>query len=527
MSLGQRIIDLATRRRINFLDEGVTLEVSALLDRGSLASGWLERQEGNAHAMVLSNSSACVSCFLGAICSGLEVISVPLPPRGGSLDWYQQFVQSICRKSGSPHLLLDAEVLALLPPLSGVLPVAYEQLLSEGAPARGDPSSFSLTQYTSGSTSKPKGVVLSGEAILANIDALLSVLDIQADDNSCSWLPLSHDMGLIGMLLSSCVALDRADRVGTLYLMRPEHFLRKPGDWLRACSEFTATITASPDFGLSLATKRTATNSLDLSRLRVCVTGGEPVSANTLRSFSQQFASVGLSPHALSPAYGLAEAALAVTMTPVHAEWRSLRVDPAALADREIAIDDSGIDIVSAGGPLPQYEVEAGQGHVSALRFRGPSTCSRYVGGHELPIDRDGWFATSDLGFAIEGHIYPVGREDDVLVIAGRNIYAIDIEAALTEVEGIRPGRVTVVEADGALTVLAEVEREFQLSDPSLAGLVRQVRIVVANRVAVSPDRVIIVERGQLPMTASGKTRRNAVVQALHSGSLPALSVSD
>jgi len=510
-----------------FLDEGTQWDLGALLEHGSVVGGWLAQREADACAMVLSNSSPSVACLFGAICAGRTVVSIPLPPRGASLDWYQDFVESVCRYAGASHLLLEGELLSAVPPLDGVHVASYEQVLSERVFSAASGSGFSLVQFTSGSTASPKGVKLSDNAIVANIDAILGVLEPRPGDNGCSWLPLSHDMGLIGMLLSSCLAATReGGRGGTLYLMRPEHFLRSPQDWLTACDRFRVTITAAPDFALSLATSRVPSTPLDLSQLRACITGGEPARATTLRSFASRFSPAGLEPQAICTAYGLAEAALAVTMDPLDSVWQSIQVDPNAIAEGELIPDDGDVEIVSAGVALPEYEVVAGCGEVSTLRFRGPSICDAYVGPHELPVDDEGWFTTNDLAFIENDHLYPVGRTDDMLVIAGRNVYAFDVEASLAGVSGIRAGRaVTLVDSQCRFVVAAELDPAFESTQASVQRLSAQVRATVVGRVGIAPDDVVFVERGQLPMTSSGKIRRRALAQALQSGELPSVIV--
>jgi acyl-CoA synthetase (AMP-forming)/AMP-acid ligase II len=522
VALADRLSDVADGASIDFLDEGNRYEIGELLNWGSAAGHWLVTHDVSACAMVLTNSAASVASFFGAILSGRQVVSIPLPPRAASVEWYKQFVERACSQANASTLLLESDLIALVPPLEGVNVASYQQALSEPSRVTAENAGFSFVQFTSGSTSNPKGVKLSDAKIVANIDAILEWLEPVRNDNSCSWLPLSHDMGLIGMLLSSCLAATPSrGRGGTLYLMTPEHFLRAPQDWLSACSQFAVTVTSAPNFGLAMAAKRGTKKDLDLSRLRACIVGGEMVNARTLRTFTETFSGSGLSPTTISPAYGLAEAALAVTVQPVDKPWQSLSVNREALADRRLELDTDGIEFVSAGHALAGYEVCTSDGSIGEVSWRGPSVCDAYIGPHELPITPDGRFVTSDLGFISNESLYVVGRADDIVVKAGRNIHAIDMEAALETVGGLRSGRIMTFGAvDDQFVVAAELDPACDHSQRSLQAIGRQIRATVVGRVGVAPDRVLILEKGKLPMTSSGKLRRNATRDALHSADL-------
>jgi acyl-CoA synthetase (AMP-forming)/AMP-acid ligase II len=567
--LADRVWDVSACGYISFLGENVTYELGDLLDEGDSFGRWLRHRESDVCSMVLSNTPASVACLMGAIVAGTTVVSIPLPPRGADFDLYRQFVENACRMAGSTDLLVDGRYLQLVPQLQGVEVSSYEQILagggrsapsstakpsspSAGASAR-DGEGFSLVQFTSGSTANPRGVIIDETAIAANVDAFHRVLQPDVGDNSLSWLPMSHDMGLIGMFFGSVLA-GRGARNGTLYLMTPEHFLRRPQDWLAACAELDVTITAAPQFGLSLAVRRPPSSMLDLSRVRACIVGAEPIRAATLRSFEEHFVPMGFSLRSFCPAYGLAEATLAVTMTPVSARWSSIHFDPGAFeggysdgknadsknADRKNAdskneggkhsdrrdSDGRGWEIVSAGAPLPGYELSVDGDRLGRLRLRGPSMCRGYLGDTASPFDQEGWLETSDLGLVEGDNLYIVGRTDDVLVVAGRNIFAIDVEESLSTFEELRAGRVVAVcDRENRFVVAAELA----LASPGVLDLKRLERTMrgsIARRVGVAPERVVFVERGALPMTASGKIRRHAVTQAVSEDSLPTVAIA-
>jgi acyl-CoA synthetase (AMP-forming)/AMP-acid ligase II len=521
-------MNAADHMRVSFITEGSCFELGALWDRGGSFTTWSMKRDVEVCAMLLSNTSACVACLFGAIAVGCRVVSIPLPPRGAPADWYQQFVEKACHYAGATNLLVDERLLELIPNLNGISVTSHQRVLAgPNVPTqiRGD---FALIQFTSGSTADPRGVLLSESAIEANIDAILDVLGPCPGDNSLSWLPLSHDMGLIGMLLSSCIAAtpSRASG-GTLYLMEPEHFLRSPESWLTACTEYSVTITAAPDFGFALATRRPP-QSLDLSRLRICITGGEPVRASTLGAFADRFRAVGFSSQAFCPSYGLAEAALAIAMTPVENDPECLRVDPLALADGVVKPSKEGFDLISGGLELSGYEVSVLDDKVTPLRFSGPSLCDDYIGPHSLPIDAEGRFITSDLAFRHDGWLYIIGRTDDVLLVAGRNVYAGDVEEELAKTEGLRPGRaVALIDADARFIVVAELNSNTSDAASSIRTLRARVRTQIVRRVGVAPDEVHFVTRGHLPMTSSGKVRRSTLAGELRSGALSVIDSSD
>lgn len=354
--LGERLAGPAAAARVRFLDEGTTKTVGDLCAEGRGAGRWISSLDRPVCAMVLSNTAACVAALFGAVGVGATLVSVPLPPRGSSPEWYAGFVASVCRQTGAAGLLVDGEHRGLVPDGLGPETRAYDEVLAPMT--RCSPATdkgFRLVQFTSGSTEQPRGVVLGERAVLANVDAILSVIDPEAYDTACSWLPLSHDMGLIGMLLAPCLAAPTTSPGGNLCLLRPERFVRSPRTWLVACSEVGATCTAAPDFAFALMSRRATPAGLDLSSLRAAIVGAEPVRATTLTAFADRFAAAGFDDRAFCPAYGLAEAVLAVTMTAASERWRSVEVDGRRLGDGVLAhvARGTGAAIVASGSAVP------------------------------------------------------------------------------------------------------------------------------------------------------------------------------
>ena len=346
------------------------------------------------------------------------------------------------------------------------------------APATADDPA--LIQYTSGSTGQPKGVLLSHGNLLANIRALVDRFDITARDVGVSWLPLYHDMGLIGAWL------------GPLYfgaplaLMSPLAFLARPVRWLQALDDHRGTISPAPNFAFDLCTTRIADedlDGLDLSAVRVLLNGSEPVSPATLHRFIERFAPCGLDPGAVYPVYGLAECSLGLS-TP--SPGNAIRIDHVRRATFQASgraepapNDDSGaLRFVSCGRALPGHELavfapdgtpapERVQGRV---RFRGPSTTRGYYRNEEATRDlvgADGWLDSGDLGYLAGGDLFLTGRAKDLIIKAGRNFYPHEAEALAGAVPGIRTG---CVAAFGATDAERGTEQFVVLAETRISG---------------------------------------------------------
>lgn len=500
-----------------FPDEGIETSLGSLWDAGRSLASWNMATGPGLIAMLLTNRSPSVTCLLGAIRGGISVVSLPLPTRGSGLDWFQRFVCRVCARLGCQRLLVDSTLLPLLPAMSGIRVFSFEEVLAWQPHDSEEQRPFRLVQFTSGSTADPKGVDLDDARICSNISAILQRLQPESGDGFCSWLPISHDLGLIGAMLSTMVAGGQPWTSGTqLILLRPETFLRRPAIWMQACSHYAATTTASPNFGFEIALRRMPSMPPDLSNLRICITGGEPVRANVLEKFGEALASAGFSSLVFCPGYGMAEAALAVSMTAPDEHVRSISVKADdAFSD---ATRSKDLVLVSAGSPLRGYTVESLGPGIGELVVSGPSLIENYSDG-TAALDADGRFHTHDLGLVQDGHVYVLGRTDDMIIVAGRNIYACDIDDAVGSVQGVRIGRsVAIRDADGSLIVAAEVDGPHD--GDSIETLTRDIRQAVNERVGITPQRVHLLHRDSLPPTSSGKIRRAAAHLAVNQGSL-------
>jgi acyl-CoA synthetase (AMP-forming)/AMP-acid ligase II len=498
---------------VEFRPSGRVVPVAELWRAAGRAAAGLDAVEpsGAAIAMVLEAGPDAVIALLAAVRAGRRVVSMPMPGRAASADAYLAMAARILERSRAQLLLMDAPRLAGLPPL-GIGVSTFQAVAGWDAtsPRRDDGghdrTGFELVQFSSGTTSEPKGIVLDDVALAANIAALLERLAPMAGDGSCSWLPLSHDMGLIGMTLAPMVASGPGHAGhGRILLIRPEELVRDPGTWLRAVAERRSTVTAAPDFAYRLVTRR-ADPSVDLGSLRCAIVGGEPIDPVTLDRFADRYASSGFVVESFCPAYGLAEMGLAVTLAEPGGGLGVRRAPGRGHPGREH---------VSCGPPLAGYDVAAGTVEEPGTVFvRGPSAVKGYVGAAGVLPDDHGWLATGDVGFVDGGELYVQGRADDVVWLAGQNVHLIDVDRCLTgdDVPGVASAY-ACPHPDGGYAVVAELNDERRTAD-ALAGLAR----VPTRHLGFAPTEVVAVAKGNLPRTSSGKPQRSAARDLIGAG---------
>jgi acyl-CoA synthetase (AMP-forming)/AMP-acid ligase II len=492
---------------------------------------------GERVALVLDTGPEFFELFYGALM--LRAVVVPLAPpfAFASMGRYPERVASILRTVMPRVLVVDPRMRHLL---AGMLPgdlslpvVSPAQLEGEScAPEVPRPDDLALIQYTSGSTSRPRGVALTHANLVANSRAIVRAADLGSDDRNVSWLPLFHDMGLIGGVLTAIQAGISS------HLMSPGLFVRRPARWLRALSTFRGTISPAPNFAYQLCVDRIADaelEGLDLSCWRRALNGAEPVRPETVRAFEQRFARVGLRPSASLPVYGLAETSLAAAFTPLDRGARIEEVDVEALRDGRADPAVPGRPsrrVVSVGRPLSGSElriVDAETGASLAERregeiiLRGPSLMRGYFQDPEATAEvlRDGWLWTGDLGYLAHGELYITGRRKSVLIRAGRKYHAGDLEGAAERVPGVRRGCSAAFSVDGeAREELILVVEHSRSAAADTAGLAQRVELAVAASEGLKPDRVLVVPPRSVPKTSSGKVQRSACRELLLSGEL-------
>jgi acyl-CoA synthetase (AMP-forming)/AMP-acid ligase II len=516
MSLIVNALDapLAGRARVHCLSDGSRpLTLAELGGNSRRAAAWLESLAGRSGAVaaLLTGSHDCLATLFGALRSGMTLVSLPHPARGMDADEYLAQIGRMCDLTGATQLLCDPGLVPLLSPA----PVAVHPFSGwdGGAFPGTSDEPGRLVQFTSGSTGTPRGIALSLDALDANLTSMYSLLEPRDDAVVCSWLPLSHDMGLIGLALYAICSVNPPWSAPTdLVLMTPEAFLADPASWMRACTDYRATSTTAPPFALRLAARALRSpGSFDLSSIWSFVVGGEPVPADTLREFETVARDFGLSPRALSPGYGMAEATVAVAIDPLTSPWSSVHVDPDALGAGEWReVVEGGTELVSCGPPLQGIEVRvSGGASVGELEVQSASLLDGYVGDHPSPFTADGWLHTADLAHVRDGNVFVAGRTDDVLIVAGRNIDARALDALVSAHPACRPGNAAcVADGSGRYVVVAE-PRTAAMEPAELRAGAREIRVSLARQFSASPSAVVFIERGTLPKTPSGKVRRN------------------
>jgi len=475
---------------------------------------------GDRVALVLPTGIDFMDAFFGALLAG--AIPVPLypPVRLGRLDEFHARTARLLQTCGARLLLTDARVGRLLGqaaararPELGVREVSDFPEAGE-LERRADPAELALIQFSSGTTVEPKPVALTHANVLANVAAIDAYIpeDGTLRQRGVSWLPLYHDMGLIGCLLLAVY------HPGPLALLPPETFLARPALWLRAISRTRATLTVAPNFAFGLCAKRIREDELegvDLSCLRLVLNGAEPIAPAALRRFCDRFARFGFDPRALMPVYGLSEASLAVTFSPPRRGPRTVQRDGRELAC--VGVPVAGVEVSirdEDGRELPD-------GSTGLVHVRGASVMRGYFQDANATAQalREGWLDTGDLGFVDAGELVVSGRAKDAVVLRGANHAPQEFEDALDGLAGVRPGCAVAVGilpegADGEeLALLVEVERGASLGEDA-------VRARVVERTGIRPHTVKLLEPGTIPRTSSGKLRRSEALRQLVRGEL-------
>jgi fatty-acyl-CoA synthase len=518
-SLSELLTGTGGGARVVFGRQAEPVSLGRLMANGSRL--FSDRADAETLGILMTNDQPTVEVLLGAVIHGATLVSLPLPGRAADPGAYLAFLAETCQRTGVGEIVVADHVAELVQAAGH--PIRRHSDLSR-APLAAPGAAFRLVQFTSGSTEQPKPVIVDDAALGANVSAVLATLAPRPGDALVSWLPLAHDMGLVGMLLTGLAATGpRWAGPSDVVLLDPMAFVRRPGLWIEALSHWRGSFTASPDFGYRLATRRRPAGQFDLSNLRCAIVGGEIIRAETLAAFSEAYRVDGLDPRGLCPAYGMAEMGLAVTMTPTDERWQERRVSAFALADGRLDEPRSAADalvLVSSGRPLPGYAVDAGgdQERSGRLAVRGPSTGLDGITNASF-AGPDGWFPTGDVGFTAGDWLYVCGRDDDYLVAEGRNIYAPAVETAVAEVDGVRPGRVTAVGLpSGEWAIVAEPIRRARLAGTEVAALQHDIRRAAVRAATVQPGRVVLARAGALPLTASGKLQRRKVRSLLLKG---------
>ena len=494
----------------------------------SLAEAGL--RAGDLVALVVSDAEQFVTALFGASLAGVIPASLYPTPTTSDLPRYIELTAGILRESGARAIVTSGALTAAFehirpscPELEMVL--SRETLDAPPIPPGAVPSldDIAFVQFTSGSTSSPKGVALTHRNRCANINAINGPLGLATtpDDVGVSWLPLYHDMGLVGMTL------------GALYsgrpsvLLTPQMFVKRPAEWLKAISKYRGTVSYGPNFAYDLTARRVKDRDLeglDLSSWRIAGCGAEPIHAPTLAAFAERFARVGFRATSFLPSYGMAEHVLAATFPPRGRAPRVEHLASDALTTERRAVsaapDEPAVPLVSCGSALPGHAMrivgedgrELGEREVGEVALAGPSVMLGYYKNDALTAEtvRHGWLHTGDLGYISDGELFVCGRAKDVIIVNGRKYHPQDLEWAVQDVSGVRLGRVVAfgtTERGARDRVIIVVETSGAVAGDELADSVRR---RVNDVFGLFVDDVVPVSNGSIGRTTSGKVQRAA-----------------
>ncbi|MFQ5971065.1 MAG: AMP-binding protein [Alphaproteobacteria bacterium] len=520
------------------LADGPTITY-AELDRAAraVAEGLRHRglEPGERVAIMLPTGASFFQGFFGVLYAGGVPVPLYPPMRRSQIEEHLRRQAVILRNAEATVLIAEAEAHRLTALLKTQVPslgwiATVEELTVPDSQGAGPPSAavadeIALIQYTSGSTGSPKGVVLTHANLLANIRAMGQAMNASPDDVFVSWLPLYHDMGLIGAWLGSLYYAAPA------VIMPALRFLARPERWLWAIHQHRATLSAAPNFGFELCLAKiddAAVDGLDLGSLRMVANGAEPVSAETVRRFTARFARYGFRPETMAPVYGLAENSVGLAFPPTGRRPQIDRIERTALTSRGVAVparadDPTALEFVGCGFPLPGNEIrivdatgrEVGERHQGRLQFRGPSATSGYFRDalRTRELFQGTWLDSGDLAYIAGGEVFVTGRRKDIIIRAGRNIYPQEVEDTLGRIEGVRRGCVAVFgSADPAsgterVVVLAETRRT---DAGARRELERRIEEITTDLLETPPDDIVLAPPRTVPKTSSGKIRRTA-----------------
>jgi fatty-acyl-CoA synthase len=531
MDKDQELIEfLASRAKmsrestITIVEEGRSLSLGELLDESRHAAMGLVARgvcPGDRVAFILPNESSFLRMLFGA--QYAQAVPVPLAPPFGvaSLADYVQHVSGVVADSGAAVLVVDPKMAqlyaALGTTLTEVAVVAFDEVDALAGDLPGGPVDHSqpaFIQYTSGSTSAPKGVVLTHGNLIAGLNAIAQPTEVTSADRWGVWAPLFHDMGIFSFLTALSVGCD-------IVLWQPRSFVRDPLGWLCRFVDEGCTLSPAPNFALDMLVSASRVKGLpadlDLSRWRLLYNGGEPVNVNSIREFQDVFGPSGFQPEAMYPVFGMAEATLLVTCPPLG------RAPMVRWADREALLSGSFVPaeahaataraLISLGSAVPgvririrSEEKELPEGLVGQIELSGAVVTQGYFGrspGEER--SPDGWLRTGDLGVLLDGELHIVGRSKDLIIHRGVNYYAEDIEAVIRDLPEISRKRCAAIPHEERMAVI--IETSLEDLDECMA-LEKAARGEIASRLGITDLSVHLVPPRSLPLTSSGKLQR-------------------
>jgi acyl-CoA synthetase (AMP-forming)/AMP-acid ligase II/aryl carrier-like protein len=495
---------------------------------------------GDKLILLLNNNEQFIDAFWGGVLGGI----IPVPVAIGISDEHRHKLLRIARKLGQPYLYTDRKTLERIGTFAlqtgdageaatfaalrerAFLVDELHDISVKGATHAARPQDTAFIQFSSGSTSDPKGVVLTHANLIANIDGSTQAGGFNENDTSLSWMPLTHDMGLIGFHLVMF-----ANRVHA-NLMPTELFVRRPLLWLSIASQQRATILCSPNFGyrhyLKVLGERSPGN-LDLSPVRLIFNGAEPISVELCEEFLARLSSVGLKRNAMFPVYGLAEASLAVSFPPVGRPYLAIQLNRHKLgvgvrAEVLPGASRDALGLVSVGKVIPLCELRIagnddaplGEGHIGHIHIRGGNVTAGYFqepAANAETFTADGWLRTGDLGLILQGETYITGRAKEILFVNGQNYYPHDLESIAQRAQGMELGKVVVagVRPPGAETDQLVVFLLHRGDAAEFVPVAAEVTRLINEHTGLEVADVVPVKR--IPKTTSGKIQRHLLEQ--------------
>jgi fatty-acyl-CoA synthase len=516
-----------------------------ILQRAQRAAALLQAEgiePGDRVAVILPTSVEFFDAFLGVQLAGGIPVALYPPFRLGKLDEYFARVRRMLGKIGARVLITESRIKRLLGPavvgvesLRRVMDAKDLQSGGNWHQPRIDPAQPAFLQFSSGSTVEPKAVMVSHTNLLANLDMMKRWLvyrdETELDRGAVCWLPLYHDMGLVGCLYQGLYY------PATVTYLGPETFLARPASWLQTMSKYRAVISPAPNFAYGYCASKIRDNEMegvDLSSWRAALNGAEPIDAHDLDRFCDRFARCGFRREAMTPVYGLAEAGLGVSFSNLDDAPQFTEFDRHALSADRLAKPGAGRKLVSVGRPLAGLEISIRDdgdlpvpaGAVGRILVRGASITPGYYDDPELTARtiRNGWLDTGDLGFFHADNLHIAGRSKDIIILRGRNYAPQEFEELLVDVDGVRRGAAVAVGSvvDGAgeqLFILAEKDSR---SDRPEAEIEADIKSKILAGVSLIPHHVEILRPGTLPRTSSGKLRRSEALRQFLAGELAA-----
>ncbi|HHO50983.1 MAG TPA: fatty acyl-AMP ligase [Deltaproteobacteria bacterium] len=486
--------------------------------------------KGDRVGLVIIEPEDFVLTFLAALRIGVVPVPMYPPMSFGNLDAYADRTARVLTNAGAKILLASARLQNVLWSLVDSVP-SLERLIqvetlrdSEGAPEYPEivPEDLAFLQYTSGSTADPKGVMVTHGSLVANSKGIILEglqLDPTKGDKGVSWLPLYHDMGLIGFVIAPiCYGVP-------IVFIPTLRFIKRPSVWLDTVHRHRGTASFAPNFAYALATRRVKESDLrrwDLSCLKVLGCGAEPIQPETMRAFTELYNThCELPLNSIMPAYGMAEATLAITLKPALEQMHTLVVDAEHFSERGEVVEPTSdaravVEFVSCGVPFEGHEVAVldtdgnrlPDGTEGELCHRGPSLTAGYFGNPEATAAayRDGWLRTGDLGFVKDGQVFVTGRIKDLIIVNGRNVHPQAVEWVVAEIDNVRKGNVVAFSVPGKIG--EELVIVLETRDEDHQAMAASVKAAVQRELSLTAADIVCLRPGSLPKTSSGKLQR-------------------